>query len=233
MQRQIRCECSLQDSMAWTGIGSSPSMVCNDQSCEVAYKQIWVLQGRRKGELAWEGACPSVPRQWTLTSPSSDPLPRIDRSYHPPLKSGMLLVQSCHLVGLKNPTAQGWSAASTVGPLCPSLCLSCCYSGLGLGLPSCHRQAMAMGTDTDTENSGGPVGRGMKGKWNSLAWQFWTSGGASSHLNPLAGWNLDTCLQVGPAPEGTTLSIPSSQSLTISAVVVFYSASFNTFLWES
>lgn len=116
MQRQIRCECSLQGSMAWMGIGSSPSMGCNDQSCEVAYKQIRVLQGRRKGEPAWEGACPSVPRQWTLTSPSSDPLPRIDRSYHPPLKSGMLLVQSFHLVGLKIPQPRDEVQPQLLGP---------------------------------------------------------------------------------------------------------------------
>lgn len=29
---------------------------------------------------------------------------------------------------------------------------------------------MAMGTDTATESAGGPVGQGMKGKWNSSAW---------------------------------------------------------------
>ena len=169
MQRQIRCEHSLQDSMAWMGTGSSLSMGCNDQSCEVAYKQTWVLQGRRKGEPAWEGACPSGPSQWSLTSQPSDPLPHTDRGHHPPLKSGMPLVQSCHLAGLKTHSPGMKCSLDCWAPMSFPLSILH-YSGPGLGLPLCHRQAMAMGIDTATESSGGPVGWDMKGKWNSSAW---------------------------------------------------------------
>lgn len=232
MQRQIRCEHSLQDSMAWMGTGSSLSMGCNDQSCEVAYKQTWVLQGRRKGEPAWEGACPSVPRQWSLTSQPSDPLPRTDRGYHPPLKSGMPLVQSCHLAGLKTHSPGMKCSLNCWAPMSFPLSILH-YSGLGLGLPLCHRQAMAMGTDTATESSGGPVGWDMKGKWNSSAWPVLNLRRGKLLFESFSRKEPRYRFASGASPWRHHPFNTSSQSLTISAVVMFYSASFNTFLWES